>query len=750
MRMANIVAPTSSTVADTRSELLAISPVPEFGAEVQRARRSCTPRELFCRLFVELEENVHYLLPAFEFARTQLERAGVPPVAAASSEVSVEGFVEELLAWAKAGLPAAPDVEFAWSWPARVAREFAPVGLSDGAWLRGSMQANAIESEVGMALLRQFMQRFGDPGSGEAYAQRYAALLKSLGLPPESITRWEWQESLPCTELSYEHALLGLTLGLFPASLELETVGFNLWMTSIGPCPLLTALAPQLQLRNACLRYFELHEGESLAALARQAVSQALAARQQPGNVADLAVRQRIARGFAAAQRSYVRWHESVCGRNVPLTPREFVLEAIRRKARFSAEHHADVRLGQHNVQELMLAGADEHELLLDVLAASPLVQPGAPDRSRLLTHSLSIDGPMFDAFTSAEVNDLREWIASLGSDEARRERLTPLELEGNYTPPQEPDSLAEFAFARYGSLSNSELYCCFANSDLHPAIHLFGRVFVESVLGKLSVAFATDERLNSKNPPPYSEQAIAQMVAEQHELNVRWRAQKQLNPSTPDGADGSLTNYIGAIFDGCWLQGFADVQRAGLEEYGWLFRIYASEHGDGRMAWNHSLIFRHCFAALGPNIFLPKTDARLYQLFDVAAGSLAKMAVSLNTRRFLPEILGTNLGIEASGVGGWHFEAWKLAEGEGATWKALAHRLHNSIDNYADGHTKWSLAAVQAFMRRVKDASPGDVDAQWHRLWRFWRLQELMEHGTETERQALAEHIDVTTLAPA
>ncbi|MEY4544336.1 MAG: hypothetical protein RL685_531 [Pseudomonadota bacterium] len=747
-------------MSESSSEPLAFSPMPEFGAEVQRAARACTPRELFCRLFVELEENVHFLLPAFELAVGQLERTALPPLVTLTSEAPPEVFADALVAWANSALPA-PPLEFAWSWPARVAREFAPVGLADGVWLRGSTQANTVESETGMRQLRQFMLRFGDPGTGEAYAQRYAALLKSLGMPPESITRWEWQESLPCTELSYEHALVGLTLGLFPGSLGLETVGFNLWMASVGPCPLLTALAPQLQLRNACLRYLELYDSETLAALARQAVVHACA--EQPG----AHVRQRIARGFAAAQRSYLRWHDAMCGRNVPLTPREFVLESVRRKARFSAEHHGDVRLGQHNIQELMLAGGDEHELLLDALAASPLVQPGAPDKSRLLTHSLSIDGPMFDAFTAGEINDLREWIAALpasagSSTNAAAQRPAVLELEGKYTAPQEPESLAEFAFARYGALSNSELYCCFANADLHPAIYVFGRVFVEGVMQKLSKAFADDERLNSKTPPPYSEKAIAEMVAEQHVLNVRSRLEEKPesdasgapdagnNPDAASNPNAVLKSYIGAIFDGCWLQGFADVQRAGLEEYGWLFRIYASEHGDGRMDWNHCRIFRHAFAALGPDIFLPKTDLRLYQLFDVAVGSLAKLAVSLNTRRFLPEILGTNLGIEAAGVGGTHFQTWKEAEGEGATWKALAHRLHNSIDNYADGHTKWSLAAVQAFMRRVKDAAPADVDAQWHRLWRMWRLLELMEHGSETERKALSEHIDVTTLGPA
>jgi hypothetical protein len=70
-----------------------------------------------------------------------------------------------------------------------------------------------------------------------------------------------------------------------------------------------------------------------------------------------------------------------------------------------------------------------------------------------------------------------------------------------------------------------------------------------------------------------------------------------------------------------------------------------------------------------------------LYDLFAIGVGSVATLAVSLNTQYFLPEILGLNLGIEATGVGGEYMDARKQAEGEGSH-KALAARLHDSIDN--------------------------------------------------------------------
>jgi hypothetical protein len=637
--------------------------------------------------------------------------------------------------------PARPSDRPASSWAVRVVRELAPLGLSDGAWLRGFVQANAIENEVGMRMLRQLMLRMGDPGAAEGHATRFAALLTSLGTPPESITRWEWAESAPCADISYEHALLGLCLGFFPSSFGLETLGFNLWMACVGPCPLLQQLAPQLRDRGANLRYLDHSERATLAELATQAALQALLESDTPER------RRRIATGFTAARSSYLRWEQAVLGRNIPFSPRDFVLEGIRRKARFAVEHHRDVRLAKCNVADLLAQGGQAHELLLDRLARSALVRRGNPDQSRFISHSITIDGPMFDAFTPAEKLDLREWIARL-DDHTTPPTPEPVPLAGLYTQPQDPDSLAEFAFARYSQLSNNDLYFCFANADLHPAIILFGRVFVAEALQQLYGALDNDPRLGSMEPPPYSERYAAMMVAEQHEKNVRSRSQVEPEADAPSGS-GAPTNPIAAIFDGCWLQGFADIRRSALEEYGWLFRIYASEHGDGDLTWNHCQIFRRAFSEAGPDVMLPKSDRRFYDLFEIGHASLATLAISMNTQHFLPEILGLNLAIEATGVGGMYLDQWKDAEKNGAPWKALAHRLHNSIDNHADGHTKWSLAAVQAFMRRVQEVASADVESQWRRIWRPWRCQDILTHGTESERAALAELLDVSSLAP-
>lgn len=398
--------------------------------------------------------------------------------------------------------------------------------------------------------------------------------------------------------------MIPVVLGQFGATFEPEIVGYNLWVASVGPCPLLAASRDQLVARGACVRYLDSFDRAELFDLAVGAL----------GALLDTAAAEdtweRVGRGVALAARSYERWTTSLVA---------------------------------------VVRGGDAP----DVVAGTDVMI----DRQR----------------ASAGVS---------GADICRA------------------------AAGRYARLPIREQFYAFANADRNPLVSVFGRVMIEETVRQLSAALR-DGSLGTEGPPEYSEQAVAKMVEERHAANVRSRKARSRYRGDGDPARG-----IRPVFDGCWVQGLLDVERSGFEEYGWLARIYALEHGDGNLAWNHCQIFRRAFGELGPDVMLSKRDPRLYELFRIRLSEVATLAIAHNTRRFLPEILGVNLGIEAWGVAGGYMELWKEAEAEGSEWKALASRLHNSIDNYAEGHTKWSLAAVQSYMRRVKDASPRDADA--------------------------------------
>src|SRR5688572_9960218 len=239
-----------------RAEYLRPSSIAELDAAVEQRPEPCTPRELFCCLLLEPEEHAHYLPAAFRFAATALQQAPALEAASATPEL----FVEALLGYGRDTLAPTPLSDYAPSWPARVVREYGPSGLSNGAWLRGSLSAANGTLELTSPLLRSFCIRAGDAGRREGFAERYHSLLRSLGHPPAAVTRWDWQESSPCIDLSYEHALLGLSVGLFPASFGPEVLGFNLWMAALGPAPLLERLKPELATRGACQRFLQQNE----------------------------------------------------------------------------------------------------------------------------------------------------------------------------------------------------------------------------------------------------------------------------------------------------------------------------------------------------------------------------------------------------------------------------------------------------------------------------------------------------------
>ncbi|MET0285729.1 MAG: hypothetical protein ABW352_14715 [Polyangiales bacterium] len=467
----------------------------------------CSPRELFAQLFLEPEESAHFLRPALRFARQQL--AQVVPPNVSSPEAWIEQAIDEV--------GRAPIAGHAFSWVARVVRELAPVGLNDGAWL--STAARLPSPELA---LEQLALRCGvADASHDAYATRYAGMLRSLGIAPDATARFEFDESPQCAELSFERALLGPCMARFPELFGCELLGFNLWMAALGPAPLLWQLRDELALREASLRYLERHDRPRLRELAKAGALLAI----RDGESAE-----RVARGFFAAHQGYLRWERGMLRGNVPFTPREFVLEGVVRKARFAAEHHRDIELKGQNLETMFLEGGSQYDRILDHMAATAsLIRPGAPDRSPFMTHALSLDGPMFDAFTPAEKGDLREWIALLPESNLPR-AVQPEPLTGDYLPPHDAEALLEHARATFAWLDEAAL----AERLDDPLLPLFAPEWVAA-------------RLQEEEAPGFSLEALSALASREAERDARW------------------------------LVGFADVARMEFDEYRSMLRAHVA-----------------------------------------------------------------------------------------------------------------------------------------------------------------------------
>lgn len=160
-------------------------------------------------------------------------------------------------------------------------------------------------------------------------------------------------------------------------------------------------------------------------------------------------------------------------------------------------------------------------------------------------------------------------------------------------------------------------------------------------------------------------------------------------------------------LVDGAWLHGV--LRHWDDPRYHGLIRIYLEELGDGDPACNHVVIFRRLLGELGCHEVLPLADERYLQ------GAL-QLALGFNTERFLPEVLGYNLGYEQLPL---HLLI-SSHELEELGIDPHYFRLHVTIDNACTGHANKALEAVRQFWPEQ------DGGLFYKRLARGYRLNDL------------------------
>ncbi|MFZ4704295.1 MAG: iron-containing redox enzyme family protein, partial [Candidatus Methylumidiphilus sp.] len=177
-------------------------------------------------------------------------------------------------------------------------------------------------------------------------------------------------------------------------------------------------------------------------------------------------------------------------------------------------------------------------------------------------------------------------------------------------------------------------------------------------------------------------------------------------------------------LVDGSWLQHLGEATNQDRRIQRLLFRIYAEELGEGIIDWNHPCIYRKLLEDL--SIELPAVDSlefAMHENFVDSAFDLPSylLAISHFPRTYLPEILGLNLAIELSGLGGVYM---RLAE-ELRFWKIdpLIISLHLAIDNLAGGHAAMACEAIQSYMDEVLNLGGTDMaENLWKRIGSGYR----------------------------
>lgn len=158
---------------------------------------------------------------------------------------------------------------------------------------------------------------------------------------------------------------------------------------------------------------------------------------------------------------------------------------------------------------------------------------------------------------------------------------------------------------------------------------------------------------------------------------------------------------------DGAWLHGTLRHWRD--PRFHGLIRTYLEELGDGDARCNHVLVYQRLLSRLGCLQGLPLPCERYLQ-------GAVQLALGQHCERFLPEVIGYNLGYEQPPL---HL---LITTHELAELGIDAHyfQLHVTIDNAASGHARRALESLRLLLPRDDDG------AFYQRVRHGYRLNDL------------------------
>jgi hypothetical protein len=158
-------------------------------------------------------------------------------------------------------------------------------------------------------------------------------------------------------------------------------------------------------------------------------------------------------------------------------------------------------------------------------------------------------------------------------------------------------------------------------------------------------------------------------------------------------------------LVDGAWLYG--TLEKWQDPRFTALIRTYLEELGEGLPTKNHVVLYRKLLELQGCDRWDDLPDDHYVQ------GAI-QLSLAYNAERFLPEVIGFNLGYEQLPL---HLliTAYELKE---LHIDPYYFTLHITVDNADSGHAKQAVDAVFGAMPRL-----GDADNFWRRVRNGYRL---------------------------
>lgn len=589
----------------------------------------------------------------------------------------------------------------------------APMASVLGCWLQGMSAPGVFEDDAQLKLLALLAQ---DVGVGRPHATAYdhfKAMLIQVGLGRYAVAPFELSAAPGLSDEAFE--LPALLLALSRRSDEFGDLlcGIDQALRRIGLCPCWAALG-QLETLGLDTRRLDLNPpvdaGEQTTALAISCWVGAQVAAWGPAR------RRQLEGGaswlFAAVQRWNARLYDQCLA---AVSPAQAMGRLVQRLARAGAVYHHDYPFEGRSLSEWLEEAQHQPAPFLAALSRSRLIVPGNSARSLLVTSLVAPSARMFRIFSEADLNVIRLWIDAL-PDAAQAQALpVPAGVEEQRSPPRDPEAGGGSTGRWPRSLRDA--YFLLQGRALGPRTQAFAQAYVARWLGQSRRSLRHSRR---GLPEQWAAGALHSWLLDQHDRHGRAFAHSDpaALPPREEIVDQALQLAPLTLIDGAWLQGFCDLRLAASQVGYALFQTYWDELGNGRYRLNHPKIYRDGLRQMG--IELAPTGSREFaedprlreESFRLAVYwlCLGKLPVT-----FMPEILGMNLAMELSGVGGSYRSARRFLKHYGFSTDFVD--LHNSIDNVCTGHSAWAAEAIDAYMRKIAGGGRGELAEHWLRV---------------------------------
>jgi hypothetical protein len=586
----------------------------------------------------------------------------------------------------------------------------APLASLSGAWLQWMSEPGNAEEAVTMRVLALFA---GDVGVGHPRASRgsaYLSLMRHLRVAVHAHPASQLAQDRRIADQSFYLPAVALTMSRRPDVYRGEIIGLDICLREAGMLPPLDGV--QTRLPHA-IDWGALDPSRARTPDGPPAVEDARAVAAAFVESAGTAGATAIERGFAWAFGALRRWCDEVYQElDAARDPAFEMAELVRSRAREASAYHDRFSVQGRPLKEWLAEARTDPIPFLTALANSRLVRPGRSEASRLTGALVSEKGPMFRVFPDNDLDTIKRWIDALPADPGQR---------AGWRPPAHQPRRIMLRPAPDGARGDGDApadlrqaYTYLLRRTITPATRRYAQRYVEKRLARCR----RDMEPSAQSlPVEQPVDGLRPWLLDQHDLH-NTEFHNGLGDPLPDRADlidSTLQLAPLTLIDGSWLAGYTDYQLASSERGHFLFDIYWDELGNGDLSLNHPLIYRAMLQEMG--IDLPPTRSPEFAAWPGFRDRSFEtpvywLAIGRFPRTFEPEILGLNLAMELSGVGGNYRRGRQALKKHGFSTAFVD--IHNTIDNVATGHSAWAADAIDDYLAQQTPTARADA---WDRI---------------------------------